>query len=93
MMNKQQAEAIFSENAMLVNGRDVIPEKRCEELTGVKRSDWHFVSGTHYSIFGIGAYQLHYYTLRGFLEAVCVMNVREYTKKACQRANAEQAMT
>lgn len=78
-LNKAQAQALFEDHAILIGGRDAIPEETAVELFGEEAVEHaHTLNGQSYelcNVYGIGHYQQGYLTLQGFLTAATYSNV------------------
>lgn len=88
-LNKAQAQALFEEHAILIGGRDAIPEETAVEFFGEEAvAHAHTLNGQSYelcNVYGIGHYQQGYLTLQGFLTACTYSNVHELEREKAER--------
>lgn len=90
ILNKEQVDALFHREAVMIGTSDVVPDFRIEALFGpeaVKFAHRNF-DGRFCNGYGIGDYTLEYVTYRGFLIAASFYNVKQLQGMS-QRARVE----
>ena len=91
-LNKAQAQALFEEHAILIGGRDAIPEETAVELFGEEAVEHaHTLNGQSYelcNVYGIGHYQQGYLTLQDFLTACSYSNFHELEREDIKKIAA-----
>lgn len=86
MLSKHEADQIFLDNAVCVNGKDIFPINKALEYFGeyvvesiIKE---HGVGikggGDFYNKYWLGSLYIEYFTYKGFLEAVTYYNIIQY---------------
>lgn len=83
ILNKNQVDALFQCEAILIGTEDCVPTFRAEALFGsdaVKHAG-SVSSGKYLNGYGVGDYTLMYITYRGFLAAATFHNVRQLHKE------------
>ena len=79
LLNSEQVRQLFEQEAILIGSRDGVPVYRAVELFGSDAA-WYAYglanAGMYSNIFGVGDFQLHYLTFRGFQQAASYANVQ-----------------
>ena len=83
VLNKEQVDALFNREAVLIGCADCVPEFRVAALFGADAAE--FATRVHEKQFsngyGVGDYTLMYITYRGFLAAATFYNIRQLQKE------------
>lgn len=80
MLNSEQVKCLFEQEAILIGNSDGAPIYRVAELFGDKAAEFagkYGTAGVYNSRFGVGDFDLHYLTFRGFQQAASYANVLE----------------
>lgn len=78
MLNSQQVKDLFDKESILISRENVVPMYRVRELFGDRAVCFaRNVSGSGFSLYGIGDFQLPYATLAGFQTAATFKNIDE----------------
>ena len=85
-MNKEQVDALFRREAVLLGGGDVVPAFRSAVLFGEKpvRFALSHPAGDYWNIYGTGDHDLTYLTLRGFRAAASYRNALKLQEEEAQ---------
>ena len=89
-LNRAQAEALFSENAVLIGKTDVIEKETAVKLLGedaynfaIRNAKTRAVNG-----YGIGHFTMSYITEEAFYLGITYLNVDAYRRKKMEKADA-----
>ena len=78
MLNSQQVKDLFDKESILISRENAVPLYRVRELFGDRAVCFaRNVSGSGFSLYGIGDFQLPYATLAGFQAAATFQNIDE----------------
>lgn len=84
IINKEQAQRIFADNAVLFGETDGIPDRKAAQFTGQEAVDFARRMGQNipatYGGYGIGEYTECYLTEKGFMIAATYCNVKALHK-------------
>jgi hypothetical protein len=78
ILNHEQANQLFDREAVLIGSADAVPLYRAAELFGdaaARFADRLTPCGVFSGTFGVGDYQLHFLTKKGFMQAAAFANV------------------
>lgn len=96
-LNKQQAEALFAQECILLGSENVVPIARTVELFGRSCAEWiesgiglgcYLRGGYHYNMWSAGGANVHYLTYSGFQQAVSWHNCRLFSQRPTEGSTA-----
>ena len=80
-INLEQAEKVFKENSIYINGFDVMTEQTAKKIFGEKicdnalNYDDNTIYGIYYNVFYSGKLRVEYFTRDGFMRLVTYNNI------------------
>lgn len=89
-LNRAQAEALFSENAVLIGKTDVIERDKAVSLLGPDAYKFavRHTKAVAENGYGIGHYTLWYMTEEAFYLGITYLNVDAYRREKLEKADA-----
>lgn len=83
-LNKDQVDALFRREAVLIGTEDQVPEPRVSALFGADAAEFAKTTKDrqYYNGFGVGNCTIMYITYRGFLAAATYYNAQQLREEA-----------
>ncbi len=92
MLNKEQVNLLFRQNAVLIGDADGMPRYRAEELFGEEAVDYVMsrdCRNGYYNWYSIRGYDAPYLTYRGFQVVATYVNIQEIKAQEATRIKIE----